>query len=88
MKLSIESGLYCRLALIACLLGVSPLAEAQERFRVSYGGFNESAMSMWVGIERGMFKKYGIDTQMVQVRSGALSVATLVAKEVEAVWPA
>ena len=43
---------------------------------------------MWVGIERGMFKKYGIDAQMVQVRNGALSVATLVAKEVEAVWPA
>src|SRR5512147_1257049 len=61
---------------------------AQERFRVSYGGFNETATSMWVGIERGIFKKYGIDAQMVQVRNGALSVATLVAKEVEAVWPA
>ena len=61
---------------------------AQERFRVSYGGFNETATSMWVGIERGLFKKYGIDAQMVQVRNGALSVATLVAREVEAVWPA
>ena len=74
--------------LIVCMLGVSPFAEAQERFRVSYGGFNETATSMWVGIERGMFKKYGIDAQMVQVRNGALSIATLVAKEVEAVWPA
>jgi ABC-type nitrate/sulfonate/bicarbonate transport system substrate-binding protein len=63
-------------------------SEAQERFRVSYGGFNETAASMWVGIERGLFKKYGVDAQMIQVRSGALSVATLVAKEVEAVWPA
>jgi len=61
---------------------------AQERFRVSYGGFNETATSMWVGIERGLFKKYAIDAQMVQVRNGALSIATLVAKEVEAVWPA
>ena len=75
-------------ALIA--LGQFPLtaAFAQERFRVSYGGFNETATSMWVGIERGLFKKYGIDAQMVQVRNGALSIATLVAKEVEAVWPA
>ena len=69
------------------LLPITP-STAQERFRVSYGGFNETATSMWVGIERGLFKKYGIDAQMVQVRNGALSVATLVAKEVEAVWPA
>jgi NitT/TauT family transport system substrate-binding protein len=69
------------------ILSVSA-AYSQDRFRVSYGGFNESAASMWVGIERGFFKKYGIDAQMVQVRNGALSVATLVAKEVEAVWPA
>jgi NitT/TauT family transport system substrate-binding protein len=73
------------LFLFLCL---GPAAQGQERFRVSYGGFNETATSMWVGIERGMFKKYGIDAQMVQVRTGALSVATLVAKEVEAVWPA
>jgi ABC-type nitrate/sulfonate/bicarbonate transport system substrate-binding protein len=69
------------------ILSVSAAAHGQDRFRVSYGGFNESAASMWVGIERGFFKKYGIDAQMVQVRNGALSVATLVAKEVEAVWP-
>jgi NitT/TauT family transport system substrate-binding protein len=43
---------------------------------------------MWVGIEKGIFKKYGIDASMIQVRSGALSVAALVAKEVDAVWPA
>lgn len=88
VKMLMDLGFYYRLALIACLLAVCPPAEAQERFRVSYGGFNETATSMWVGIERGMFKKYGIDAQMVQVRNGALSVATLVAKEVEAVWPA
>lgn len=70
------------------LFAFSGSAHAQDRFRVSYGGFNETATSMWLGIERGMFKKYGIDAQMVQVRNGALSVATLVAKEVEAVWPA
>ena len=88
MRMLNELGRYYRLALMVCMLGVSPFAEAQERFRVSYGGFNETATSMWVGIERGMFKKYGIEAQMVQVRNGALSIATLVAKEVEAVWPA
>jgi ABC-type nitrate/sulfonate/bicarbonate transport system substrate-binding protein len=79
-------------ALCELILGVLgnffSVAQAQEQFRVSYGGYNETAAPMWVGIERGFFKKYGIDASMIQVRSGALSVATLLAKEVDAVWPA
>ncbi len=68
----------------------APSASGQtvDRFRVSYGGYNETAAPMWVGIEKGIFKKYGIDASMIQVRSGALSVAALIAKEVDAVWPA
>ena len=62
--------------------------DAQEAFRVSYGGYNETAAPMWVGADKGFFKKYGIDASMIQVRSGALSIAALVAREVEAVWPA
>lgn len=59
-----------------------------ERFRVSYGGYNETATPMWVGIEKGIFRKYGIDASMIQVRSGAQSVAALIAREVDGVWPA
>ena len=63
-------------------------ARAEEVFRIAYGGYNETAGTMWVGIEKGFFKKHGIDASMIQVRSGALSVAALIAKEVEGVWPA
>lgn len=68
-----------------CIL--SP-AHAQDMFRVAYGGYSETAAPMWVGIERGFFKKYGIEASMIQVRTGALSVATLVSKEVGAIWVA
>jgi ABC-type nitrate/sulfonate/bicarbonate transport system substrate-binding protein len=63
-------------------------ADAQETLRVSYGGYNETAAPMWVAADKGFFKKYGIDASMIQVRSGALSIAALMAREVEAVWPA
>jgi len=75
-------------AMVACFGFCYGAGHAQERFRVSYGGYNETAASMWVGIERGFFKKHGIDASMIQVRSGALSVATLLANEVDAVWAA
>jgi len=74
--------------ILGVLLTVPALAQMLETFRVSYGGYNETAAPMWVGIDKGIFKKYGIDASMIQVRSGALSVAALVAKEVDAVWPA
>jgi hypothetical protein len=28
---------------------------------IAYGGFNETMAPMWVGVERGLFKKYGAD---------------------------
>lgn len=69
-------------------LCLTQTAYGQEPFRVSYGGYNETAAPMWVGIDKGFFKKVGIDASMIQVRSGALSIAALVSREVEAVWPA
>jgi ABC-type nitrate/sulfonate/bicarbonate transport system substrate-binding protein len=75
--------------LVLCALFAAPVvAQTLETFRVSYGGYNETAAPMWVGIDKGIFRKYGIDASMIQVRRGALSVAALVAKEVDAVWPA
>ena len=73
---------------VSMALSLYGTAHGQETFRISYGGYNETAAPMWVGIDRGVFKKYGIDAQMIQVRNGALSIAALVSREVEAVWPA
>jgi NitT/TauT family transport system substrate-binding protein len=74
--------------LLSALIAAAASAQTLDSFRVSYGGYNETAAPMWVGIDKGIFKKYGIDASMIQVRSGALSVAALVAREVDAVWPA
>ena len=74
--------------MVICILSPAVFAQPSDAFRVSYGGYNETATPMWLGIDKGIFKRYGIDASMIQVRSGALSVAALVAKEVDAVWPA
>jgi NitT/TauT family transport system substrate-binding protein len=74
--------------LLSALIAAAASAQTLDSFRVSYGGYNETAAPMWIGIDKGIFKKYGIDASMIQVRSGALSVAALVAREVDAVWPA
>jgi len=50
---------------------------------VAYAGQNETVGPMWVGIEKGTFKKYGLDVRLVQMRTGALSMATLSSGQVQ-----
>ncbi len=69
---------------IAAIRGV----QAEERVLIAYGGHNETVAPMWVGIEKGFFKKYSLEVKMVQVRSGQMIMSTLASGDVQAVWPA
>ncbi len=63
-------------------------ARGEEKVLVAYGGHSESVAHMWVGIEKGLFKKYGVDVQMLQVRSGPVIMATLASGSVNLIWTA
>jgi len=43
---------------------------------------------MWVAVDKGLFKKYGLDVSMLQVRTGQVSLAALMSGDVQAFWPA
>jgi len=78
-------------ACIVCLilsLAAIPAVLAEEQVLIAYAGHNEAVAPMWVGIEKGLFKKYGLEVRMLQVRSGPLIMATLASGSVGVVWPA
>jgi len=58
-------------------------AQGSSPTLVAYAGQNETVGPMWVGIEKGTFKKYGLDVRLVQMRNGALSMATLSSGQVQ-----
>jgi len=58
-------------------------AQSSSPTLVAYAGQNETVGPMWVGIEKGTFKKYGLDVRLVQMRTGALSMATLSSGQVQ-----
>src|SRR5262245_22849708 len=58
-------------------------AQTAAPILVAYAGQNETVGPMWVGIEKGTFKKYGLDVRLVQLRTGALSMATLSSGQVQ-----
>jgi len=70
---------------IVLIASVAATAWAQNPapILVAYAGQNETVGPMWVGIEKGTFKKYGLDVRLVQMRTGALSMATLSTGQVQ-----
>jgi ABC-type nitrate/sulfonate/bicarbonate transport system substrate-binding protein len=61
----------------------SASAQAPAPILVAYAGQNETVGPMWVGIEKGTFRKYGLDVRLVQLRTGSLSMATLSSGQVQ-----
>ena len=77
-------------AMISLFLNLATLSapQAQEKILMSYGGFNETVGPMWVAVDKGFFKKYGLDVSMLQVRNGQVSLTALMSGDVQAFWPA
>ncbi len=76
--------------IISLLVNLAPLTapQAQERILFSYGGQNETVGPMWVAVDKGLFKKHGLDVSMLQVRNGQVSLSALMSGSVQAFWPA
>jgi ABC-type nitrate/sulfonate/bicarbonate transport system substrate-binding protein len=75
-----------KFGLIIILISAMPVkiwAQTSTSILVAYAGQNETVGPMWVGIEKGTFKKYGLDVRLVQMRTGALSMATLSTGQVQ-----
>ena len=80
----------CLFGIICLLLTLATFSalQAQERILISYGGFNETVGPMWIAVDKGIFKKYGLDVSMLQVRNGQVSLTALMSGDVQAFWPA
>ena len=55
---------------------------------IAYGGHNETMAPIWVGIEKGLFRKHGVDPRALQTRSGPIMMATLASGDAPLVWAA
>lgn len=68
---------------VVALWTIQPLA-AQERLRVGLSSVSATQGAMWVAEERGLFKKYGIDPEVIVIGGGASRVvSSLLAGEIQ-----
>jgi ABC-type nitrate/sulfonate/bicarbonate transport system substrate-binding protein len=78
------------LALSPVILSLWLLGNAQAAgpLLIAYGGHNETMAPLWVGIEKGLFRKHGLDPRVLQTRSGPIMMATLASGGAPLVWAA
>src|ERR1700752_3285042 len=69
-------------------LGATARAAAPIPMLIAYGGHNETMIPIWLGAEKGLFRKYGIDLRALQTRSGPIMMATLQSGGAPLVWSA
>jgi ABC-type nitrate/sulfonate/bicarbonate transport system substrate-binding protein len=64
--------------LAECLTGSSLYGAAAPMIRVASSGLSAELLPLWIGQDRGLFKKHGLDTQVITIQGGPLAIQALV----------
>src|SRR5918993_3476448 len=88
MTMSMRLRLFLAPILIIVIFLAPEARPVSGELLVAYGGHNETMAPMWVGVDRGLFKKHGVDPRVLQTRSGPIMMATLASGGAPLVWAA
>jgi ABC-type nitrate/sulfonate/bicarbonate transport system substrate-binding protein len=86
MRMFVRVLLAGHIFALACA-GIN-VAHGAAPLLIAYGGHNETMTPLWVGIEKGWFRKHGVDPRALQTRSGPIMMATLASGGASLVWAA
>lgn len=81
VKKSLAGGVLALLFLTQSL-GFARAAEL-PLVRIAYGAFNEKILVLWIGVEQGLFRKHGVNVELIAVRSGPLIMSALASGDVQ-----
>ncbi len=74
------------LTFLGCLVSIQPAAGEEkklDRLLVSNSTLSESRMPLYMAKDLGLFEKYGLDAEIVNIRGAAINVASLMAGEIQ-----
>jgi NitT/TauT family transport system substrate-binding protein len=65
-------------------LQITPLRAAEPPLvRIAHGAFSEKIAVLWVGAEQGLFRKHGVNVEVIAIRSGPQTMAALASGDVQ-----
>jgi NitT/TauT family transport system substrate-binding protein len=59
-----------------------PVPRSPEKLAIAYSSISGNMAPLWITHERGFFRKYGLDVQLVFIESGTTTVQSLISKDV------
>ena len=62
----------------------TPASQPLKKIVIAYSGISPSQAPAWMAYEAGIFRKYGLDVQLIFVESGSRTVQTLISGDVVA----
>jgi NitT/TauT family transport system substrate-binding protein len=72
----------------ATIVWFAPIANAQSLplFRIANGTSGENPAVLWVGVDRGFYRKHGLNVEVIFMRSGPLAMSALASSDVQMVF--
>ncbi len=54
--------------------------------RIAHGAFSEKIAVMWIGAERGIFRKHGVNVEVIAIRTGPQSMAAMASGDIQVAY--
>jgi NitT/TauT family transport system substrate-binding protein len=64
---------------------IVPASNAAELpvVRLAHAAFNEKVAALWIGVEQGLFRKHGVEVQLLYIRTGPQTIAAMAGGEIQ-----
>ena len=87
LAIAMRKSRHSLLALAFHLLS-SQLSTAAELplVRIAHGAFSEKIGILWVGAEQGIFRKHGVNVEVINIRSGPQTMAALASGDIQVAY--
>jgi len=54
--------------------------------RIAHGAFSEKVVALWLGVEQGLYRKHGVNVEVINIRSGPQTMAALVSGDIQVAY--
>ena len=75
-----------RATLVCIALVANSQAAELPLVRIAHGAFSEKVLVLWLGAEQGLFRKHGVNVEVINIRSGPQTMAALVSGDIQVAY--
>jgi NitT/TauT family transport system substrate-binding protein len=79
-----------RLSFLALIFVVLPAGRSDAAelplVRIAHGAFSEKIGILWIGAEQGIFRKHGVNVEVINIRSGPQTMAALASGDIQVAY--